>query len=130
MADNSSQASTANMMAFGQFGSSFITGDGANVDLNGGSATRYICAIQFLADTVFQALENMNGEIGSVSTVTAENNHDDATSGFGAAADAVDLSVGGSGATFPKGLTIYGKWDFVELHSGTCICYFAPRQKG
>jgi hypothetical protein len=130
MADNTSQASTANMMAFGQFGSSFITGDGANVDLNGGSATRYISAIQFLTDTQFQALENMNGEIGSVSSVTAENDHDNTTSGFGTAANAVDLSVGSSGATFPKGLTIYGKWDYVELHSGTCICYFAPRQKG
>ena len=129
MADNTSQASTANMMAFGQFGSSFITGDGANVNLRTGS-TRYISAIQFLAATQFQALENMNGEIGSVSTVTAENDHDNATSGFGAAADAVDLTVGSSGATFPAGLTIYGKWDYVELHSGTCICYFAPRQKG
>jgi len=118
------------MMAFGQFGSSFITGDGANVDLNGGSATRYIAAIQFLAGTQFQALENMNGEVGSVSTVTAENDHDNATSGFGAAANAVDLTVGASGVTFPAGLIIYGRWDYVELHSGTCICYFAPRQKG
>ena len=29
--------------------------------------------------------------------------------------------------TFPKGVTIYGMYDFVELNSGACICYVAPR---
>ena len=28
--------------------------------------------------------------------------------------------------TFPKGVTIYGKWDHVELNSGSCLCYLAP----
>jgi hypothetical protein len=132
MADNSANTATANMMAFGQFGSSLLDSDGDNVDLNGGSATRYVCAIQFLADTVFEELQNINGEIGSISTVTAENNHDDATAGFGAAANAIDVIKGSSATThtFPKGLTIYGRWDYVELHSGLCICYFAPRMKG
>lgn len=127
MADNTSNPATYNMMAFGQFGSSFLTGDGDIVDLNGGSATRYVGAITMLDDTTFQALENMNGEVGSISTVTAENNHDDATSGFGEAGNATDVT---SSHTFPKGVTIYGRWDYVELNSGTCVCYFAPRVKG
>ena len=33
----------------------------------------------------------------------------------------------GSGTTFPKGITIYGMYDYVELHSGDVICYVAPR---
>ena len=29
--------------------------------------------------------------------------------------------------TFPRGITIYGMWDNVELHSGSAIVYVAPR---
>ena len=113
----------------GQYGSSLLDSDGDNVDLNGGSATRYVIAITCLTDTVFEELQNIDGEIGSISTVTAENNHDDPTLGFGAAANAIDVIKGSAATThtFPKGITIYGRWDYVELHSGQCICYFAPR---
>ena len=114
--------------SMGQYGSSLLDSDGDNVDLNGSSATRYVCAIPFLADTVFEELQNLGGEIGSISTVTAENNHDDATNGFGAAANAIDVIKGSAATThtFPKGVTIFGRWDYVELHSGFCVCYFAP----
>tara|TARA_R110002012_G_scaffold312309_1_gene522915 strand:+ start:13 stop:387 length:375 start_codon:yes stop_codon:yes gene_type:complete len=112
--------------SLGQYGSSYLDNNGDVCDLNGSSATRYVCSITFLEDTQFQALENLGGEIGSFSTVTAENNHDDATNGFGEAGNATDLSVGASGQVFPKGITVFGRWDFVELHSGACICYFAP----
>lgn len=112
--------------SMGQYGSSYLDGDSDVVDLNGSSATRYVCSITFLEDTQFQALENLGGEIGSFSTVTAENNHDDTTNGFGEAGNATDLTVGASGQVFPKGITVFGRWDYVELHSGACICYFAP----
>ena len=39
MADNTANPATANMVAFGQFGSSFLDGDGDKVDLDGGSWT-------------------------------------------------------------------------------------------
>ena len=26
----------------------------------------------------------------------------------------------------PKEITIYGKWDHVELNGGSCLCYLAP----
>ena len=29
--------------------------------------------------------------------------------------------------TIPKGVTIYGMWDYIELNSGACIVYVAPR---
>lgn len=105
----------------GQYGSSFITGDSAIVDLNGDTATMFVIAITMLADTTFQNLQNYKGQIGSISTVTAENDHD---ARFGAAGNAVDITTS---HTFPKGVTIFGKWDFVELNSGTCVCYFAPQ---
>lgn len=116
--------------SLGQYGSSFLTGDGGadgTCDLNGDSATRYVYAITFLASTRFQALENLGGEVGSISTVTAENDHDHATEGFGAAGNATDIVAGGSGTQFPQGITIYGRWDYVELHEGSCICMFAPK---
>ena len=118
--------------SLGQYGSSFLDSDGDNVDLNGGSATRYVIAITMIDNVVFQELQNMNGEIGSISTVTAENDHDHVDLGFGAAANAIDIIKGATATThtFPKGVTIYGRWDYVELHSGMCICYFAPRPKG
>jgi len=47
---------------------------------------------------------------------------------WGAATDAADDDGKVIGSqTFPKGLTIYGMWDYVELESGACICYVAPR---
>jgi len=127
MADNTANGATFNMFTTGQFGSSLLNGDGDIVDLNGGSATRYVGAITMLSDTTFEALENLNGEIGSISTVTSENDHDSATGGFGEAGNATDVT---SSITFPKGVTIYGRWDFVELAGGSCICYYAARQKG
>ena len=105
----------------GQYGSSFITGDGGTVDLNGTSSTMFVIAITMLADTTFQTLQTYKGEIKSISTVTAENDHD---AEFGAASNATDITTS---HTFPKGVTIFGRWDFVELNSGTCVCYFAPQ---
>ena len=105
----------------GQYGSSFITGDGGTVDLNGTSSTMFVIAITMLADTTFQNLQSYKGEIKSISTVTAENDHD---AEFGAASNATDITTS---HTFPKGVTIFGRWDFVELNSGTCVCYFAPQ---
>ena len=113
--------------SMGQYGSSLLDSDGDSVNLRGASATRYICAITFLTDVVFEELQTLGGEIGSISTLTEENNHDDATNGFGAADNAINVIKGGTSHVFPLGLTIFGRWDYVELHSGMCICYFAPQ---
>ena len=112
--------------SLGQYGSTYLDGDSDVIDLNGSSPKRYVCSITFLEDTQFQALENL-GEIGSFSTVIAENNLDCASNGIGAAGNGTTLTTGASGQVFPKGITVFGRWDFVELHSGACICYFAVR---
>jgi len=112
--------------SLGQYGSTYLDGDGDTIDLSGSSATRYVCSITFLEDTQFHDLETLGGEIGSFSTVTVENDLDHATNGIGASGNGTDLVQDASGQTFPKGITIFGRWDNVQLHSGACICYFAP----
>ena len=113
--------------AFGQYGSQYLTGDGDIADFTGATASMRIIAISFLDDTKVHDLETFEGGVGSISTVTAENDHDHATEGFGAAGNATDIVAGGSGTQFPQGITIYGRWDYVELHEGSCICMFAPK---
>jgi len=108
----------------GDFGSCYITGDGQKVDLDGLTATAYVCAIYVVAATKFEILSNMNGDVRNISTVTAENVR---STQFGATSESTDIVAGESGTEFPTGTWLYGKWDNVELHAGTCICYLAPR---
>ena len=108
----------------GDFGSCYITGDGQKVDLDGGSATAYVCAIYVVTAVKFQVLANTNGDVRNISTITAENVR---TTQFGAATESTDLGTGASSVEWPAGTWLYGKWDNVELHSGSCICYLAPR---
>ena len=126
---------------FGQFGSTFLSGDGSLVNLTGASAKYYVCAISFLSTTQFggsglQVLDGGKGlglgdthfissEIGTIDTdwagaasadISAETNE-----------DSDPITLDGSGTSFPAGMTIYGMWDYVELHSGSCVVYVAPR---
>ena len=47
------QNSTEVAYGFGQFGSTYLTGDGAKLDLDGATAKYYINAITFTEDTTF-----------------------------------------------------------------------------
>ena len=129
------QNSTEVAYGFGQFGSTYLTGDGAKLKLDAATAKYYICAITMTEDVTFEKLEVVdNGNnlgfantffvstvVGSIDSfwnsagvdTTNETNED---------SDAVTTSH-----TFPKGITIYGMWDVVELNSGACITYVAPR---
>ena len=124
MANNSGNTNTANQLAFGQFGSTLLSGAADSVDLTGSSATRYVSAITIVAQTTFTALENMDGAVGFMSTVDGENALNDSDNGIGAAGDGTNLT---SSLTFPVGMTLYGKWDKVTLAGGSAVCYFAPR---
>jgi hypothetical protein len=117
-----------NKFRLGAYGSTLLSGT-AGIDLTGSSAKVYVCAISTLGDhdakSTFSAMEALNGEVGScVSSVTAENDLDNATTGLGAGGNGVDLS---SSIDFPPGMTIYGKWDKVTMASGACVVYFAPK---
>tara|TARA_R110002012_G_scaffold154952_3_gene315699 strand:- start:2550 stop:2924 length:375 start_codon:yes stop_codon:yes gene_type:complete len=112
--------------SFGQFGSVYLTGDGALLDLDGATANRFVIAIQFMEDTTFQKIQTLDGLVSSITSDVAE---DDAGDAFGALTNEstnTDMDTLEPTHTFPKGITIYGKWDHIELNSGSCICYLAP----
>ena len=129
------QNSTEVAYGFGQFGSTYITGVGAKVKLDAATAKYYICAITMTEDVTFEALEVVdNGvDLGMphtyfVSTVV----HDIDTAWNAAGVDTTnetneDADAVTTSHTFPKGITIYGMWDVVELNSGACVVYVAPR---
>ena len=114
--------------SFGQFGSVYLTGNGALLDLDGSSANRFVISITMLSDVTFQHMKTLDGLVSSISSVDGE---DETADAFGSLHDS-----GGDGTdsalkitashTFPKGVTIYGKWDYIELNGGSCICYLAP----
>ena len=112
--------------SFGQFGSVYLNGDGAKLDSNAANSTRFVIAIQFMADTTFEDIQTLDGLVGSISDVTSEL---DVGGSFGAVTNESTTSNQDTIATshtFPKGITIYGKWDYIELNGGSCVCYLAP----
>ena len=126
------QNSTEVAYGFGQFGSTYLTGDGAILDLDGASAKYYVCAITFTEDTTFQNLHILDAGVGlGMGNTHFVSTEDTQTldSDWGAVTDAGDDDgkVVTTSHTFPKGVTLYGMYDFVELNGGACICYVAPR---
>jgi len=123
----------ADEAAFGQYGSTYLTGDGAKMDFKtSGKSPKFICAITILtADTSFQTLTNHNStrlDNACISTVDGEDEIDAewqcATANTSNFATVITTSH-----TFPAGVTIYGAWSSVELNAGSCICYLAPTGK-
>ena len=112
--------------SFGQFGSVLLVGNSAVLDLDGSTANRFVIAITLLEDTTFEKLQTLDGLTSSITTSTDE---DDAFDTFGAYTNEgtnTNMDTIATTHTFPKGVTIYGKWDHVELNSGSCVCYLAP----
>tara|TARA_R100000700_G_C3157173_1_gene134134 strand:+ start:26 stop:451 length:426 start_codon:yes stop_codon:yes gene_type:complete len=127
--------STDTAYNFGMFGSTYLDGNGSKIDLDGASAKYYVCAISFLEDSAFSTdptgLNILDGGVdlgmGNTHFISSEDTQTLDTD-WGAVTDAGDDDGKVIGSqTFPKGLTIYGMWDYVELESGACICYVAPR---
>ena len=120
MAINSTEVS----YGFGQMGSILITGTTSAVTLIGGRDTdatpannvnrtdKVFVAITFLADTVFD-----NGGLTSDDNTMFIN---DTVASTGIDADGGAVT---DGVTFPKGITIYGRWTSILLDSGSCIAY-------
>ena len=90
----------------GQAGSIFL--NSSNTD----TITGNFVAITFLADTVF----NSTSGLVSSDDTSFPNSQSGATS-IDSDGDAVDS------ATFPKGVTIYGRWTQIILASGSVIAY-------
>ena len=130
------QNSTEVAYGFGQFGSTFLKGDGAKLLLTASTAKYYVCAITMITDVAFQALESLDGgvrmgmgdtafvgtDVLALDTMWNKTADTDTTAETNDDADPITTSD-----TFPKGVTIYGMWDNVELHSGSAVVYVAPR---
>ena len=101
----------AQNLALGQAGSIFVAGTTA---VTCGAGTGVFVAIQFLEDTVFAS-----GSGGLVAE-TEQLFPDDA--GTGTLIDS-DGGAAIDGETFPKGITIYGRWTGFTLASGKVIAY-------
>jgi len=131
------QNSTEVAYGFGQFGSTYLTGNGAKLLLTAATAKYYVCAITMTENTTFTALEVLDGGVkGGIGTTY-----------FAATDGPYTLDTDWAGTTgtdttnetnedsdriltshnFPAGITIYGMWDNVALNSGACIVYVAPR---
>ena len=112
--------------SFGQYGSVFLTGDGAILDLDGTTANRFIIAITFFEDTTFAKMQTLDGLVSSITTSTDEDASGEAFGAITNESTDTNMDTITTSHTFPKGITIYGQWDFVELNGGSCICYLAP----
>jgi len=130
------QNSTQVAYGFGQFGSTFLKGDGAKLLLTAATAKYYVCAITMVTDVTFQALESLDGGVnigmGDTAFVGTETLALDVMWNKTADTDTTaetndDSDPIATADTFPKGMTIYGMWDNVELNSGSAVVYVAPR---
>ena len=129
------QNSTDTAYNFGMFGSTFLKGDGAKLLLTASTAKYYVCAITMITDVTFPALETLDGGVnmGMGDTaffgtdVLAIDSHWNAAAADTTAETNEDADPITTSDTFPKGLTVYGMWDNVELNSGSVIVYVAPR---
>ena len=115
---------------FGQLGSAFNDGTAAMAPPTG----KVFVAITMLADTTFDTSaglvadnddENGLEYIGTVFARDADGTADDAahdetssTATLGSGGLQIDASN-----TFPKGVTIYGRYTEIDLTSGMCIAY-------
>ena len=111
-------------MQMGQLGSVFLDASGAASPPNG----KVFVAITFLADTVFDASGGLVADTTNTAIAGLE------YAGTEAAAhnlsDGSETAISGSGGlqidasnTFPKGVTIYGRWTSITLASGRVIAY-------
>lgn len=105
-------------LAFGQYGSAYTKTAGDTLVPPTGSV---FGAVTCLEDTTFSRLVEL-GDRDFINTSTAA--HD-------LAAGAEDDNSGSGGQvvlttqTFPKGITIYGRWTQVDVLAGSVIAYIA-----
>ena len=88
-----------------------VTGTGAVSNLIAG---KVFVAIQFLEDTVFDS-----GAGGLSADSTMANKFPD----FAVSSDVSANGAAIDGITFPKGMTLYGRYDGFKLASGKAIAY-------
>lgn len=129
--------STGTAYSQGKFGSTYITGSGAKLDLSMATSKYYITSITITETATFTSLDVLDGGvdsgIGKTYFASTDGPHPlDTDWGGLAGADVTnesneDSDQIGTGHSFPAGITLHGMWDKVVLNSGACVVYIAPR---
>jgi hypothetical protein len=115
--------STEVAYGFGQMGSLFNDGTAACTP----PTNKVFVAITMLADTTFDSSAGLVAENDSVGAGLEYIGTDTAAHNLSVASETT--SSGGGGVvvdvsnTFPKGITIYGRWTEIDLASGLIIAY-------
>ena len=105
-------------ISLGQDGCTYTT---ASSDAIKPALNKRFVAITMLSDTVFDSTGGLISETATkyINTETAAND----------AADGSETTTQGSGGqvvdsvTFPKGVTIFGRWTEIDVNSGSIIAY-------
>jgi len=113
---------TQTSYAFGQLGSVYTT---ASSDAIKPPTDKVFVAITMLADTVFDASGGLIADIpltGSDQYIGTDQPANDLAAG----SETTDEGSGGKvvdSVTFPKGITIYGRWTEIDVSSGSVVAY-------
>ena len=117
--------STEVSYGFGQLGSTYTT---ASSDQIIPPTNKVWIAITMLEDTTFDAIGglsaqriNLSGTDNDIYVGTDQASHD-----LASGSETVSEGSGGKvvdGVTFPKGITVYGRWTNIDVATGGCIAY-------
>ena len=133
--------STEVSYGFGQLGSAYTT---ASSDALTPPTNKVFVAITMLSDTIFDDAAGLVAERIVVSGATTSDastktgdiyiGTDQPAHDLAATAETTDEGSGGlvvDSVTFPKGITIYGRWTTFKMQAadadGGVICYLAPK---
>tara|TARA_Y100000004_G_C8897040_1_gene404632 strand:- start:802 stop:1185 length:384 start_codon:yes stop_codon:yes gene_type:complete len=120
--------STEVSYGFGQLGSAYTT---AGSDAIKPPTNKVFVAVTMLSDTIFDDTGGLIADIplsGSDQYIgTEQPAHDLADASETTDEGSGGLIIGGTSeadaVTFPKGVTIYGRWTEIDVHSGAVIAY-------
>tara|TARA_R110002012_G_scaffold106367_1_gene247636 strand:- start:1410 stop:1823 length:414 start_codon:yes stop_codon:yes gene_type:complete len=124
---------------FGQLGSAYTT---ASSDAIKPPTGKVFVAITFLLDTIFDDSAGLVAErinvpgasasapsvnTGDVYISTEQPAHDlddgSETTDEGSGGLIIGGTTEADAVTFPKGVTVYGRWTEIDVHTGACIAY-------
>ena len=122
--------STEVSYGFGQLGSVYTT---ASSDAIKPPTNKVFVAVTMLADTVFDSSDGLVADNPTVRTAVDTTavagvyiGTEKAAGDLAAGSETTDEGSGGQvvdSVTFPKGLTIYGRWTEIDINSGSVIAY-------
>ena len=112
---------TANQVSFGQLGAVYTKAAAAQIKPPTG---KVFVAITMLEDTTFDSSGGLVAEIATKYFNTEDNAGD-----LAAGSETADEGSGGvkisNSMTFPKGVTVFGRWTEIDVNSGSCIAYIS-----